>query len=36
MTKETDSDILDRSMSVDNSMMTGADVRLLQEAVGRL
>jgi len=36
MTKDNDSDILDTSMSVDNSIMTGADVRLLQEAVGRL
>jgi hypothetical protein len=36
MTNNNDSDILDKSMSVDNSIMTGADVRLLQEAIGRL
>ena len=30
MTKDTESDILDKSMSIDTSMMTGADVRLLQ------
>ena len=30
MIKDNESDVLDRSMSIDNSMMTGADVRLLQ------